>query len=471
MDLVPSAVAAAYVRKVPTVNDIHSGLNATSVERVVVPASLEALCGVVAEGGPLSVGGGRHAMGGQQFCLDGILVDTRRLDRVLGYDAENGTIEVEAGIQWPALIAYLQRGPWTISQKQTGADRFSIGGSVSANVHGRGLAMRPFVSDVESLVVVGADGEARTCSRTENADLFRLVVGGYGLFGVVYSVRLRLTRRLLLERVVELETVDRLAERFEERIAAGYLYGDLQFAIDPGSPDFLRRGVFSCYRPVPDRPIPPAQRALSTGDWQRLLHLAHTDKAKAFDAYVGHYLATSGQLYHSDLHQLADYTDGYHEQLDRHLDGPPGSEMIGELYVPPARLADFMAEATDDFRAHGVDVIYGTIRAIEADDETFLPWARERYACVIFNIHTAHTPDGVEHTAAAFRRLIDMAIRRRGSFYLTYHRWATRGQIEACYPQFADFLRSKRVHDPDEKFASDWYRHHRELFAAEAVAA
>ncbi len=35
------------------------------------------------------------------------------------------------------------------------------------------------------------DGRLRTCSRTENGDLFRLVIGGYGLFGVVTRVRLQ----------------------------------------------------------------------------------------------------------------------------------------------------------------------------------------------------------------------------------------------------------------------------------------
>lgn len=417
-------------------------------------------------------------MGGQQFCSGGILLDTCRLDRVLEFDRSNGHLDVEAGIQWPALMDFLRESqrsaeqPWAIAQKQTGADRFSLGGSVSANVHGRGLSLRPLVGDVESLVVVSADGEAHRCSRTENPDLFRLVVGGYGLFGVVYSVRLRLVRRRLLERVAEIETVDRLAERFEERAADGYLYGDLQFAIDPCSPDFLRRGVFSCYRPVRDRPIPSCQRRLSGDDWSRLLHLAHTDKGKAFERYAGYYLSTSGQLYHSDAHQLADYADGYHEELDRRLGAAsPATEMIGELYVPRERLADFMAEAAEDFRAHRVDVVYGTIRTIERDEETFLPWARERYACVIFNVHTVHTPDGLEHSAAAFRRLIDMAVRRGGSFYLTYHRWATRRQVETCYPQFAEFLRLKCAHDPDEVFASDWYLHHRELFTREAEAA
>ena len=94
---------------------------------------------------------------------------------------------------------------------------------------------------------------------------------------------------------------------------------------------------------------------------------------------------------------------------------------------------------------------------------TFLPWARDPWACVIFNLHTVHTPAGLEHAAAAFRRLIDMAIARSGSYYLTYHRWARPEQVEACYPEFRDFLAAKRRHDPAERFQSDWYRHYAAL--------
>ncbi len=42
-------------------------------------------------------------------------------------------------------------------------------------------------------------------------------------------------------------------------------------------------------------------------------------------------------------------------------------------------------------------------QVVERDDESFLAWAKERYACVIFNLHTIHTPAGIEHSAAAFR--------------------------------------------------------------------
>lgn len=461
------------------VNDIHSRLNATEVAAVTEVLSLEAVQSAVdvarARGRAIAVAGGHHAMGGQQFLTGGTLLDTRPMNRVLSFDGERGLLEVEAGIQWPDLVDFLVQGrgnsepQWGIAQKQTGADRFTIGGSISANCHGRGLTMPPIVADVESIRLVQADGSIMECSREQNEELFRLAIGGYGLFGVIYAVALRLAPREKLERVVEMVTVPEVVARFEDRIAKGFLYGDFQFAVDPESQDFLHAGVLSCYRPVDrETPIPVDQRALSREDWQELLWLAHSGKARAFEEYSRHYLATSGQIYWSDLHQLADYTDGYHEELDRVLGAEnPATEVISELYVPRACLADFMAAVADDFRSHTVDVVYGTIRLIRRDEDTFLRWAKDDFACVIFNLHTVHTEAGIEGSAAAFRRLIDLAIEREGNYFLTYHRWATREQVGRCYPEFADFLRLKRLHDPDDLFQSDWYRHYARLFADE----
>lgn len=457
------------------INDLHSGLNPSEVVEIVSADSLEAIRAGIARaralGIPVSVAGGRYAMGGQQFCAGGVVLDTKKLNRVLGIDTERGFVEVEAGIQWPALIEYLETiqagltSQWTIAQKQTGADRLSIGGTISANAHGRGLTMKPFVSDIKSLVLVNANGETVECSRDRNYELFCLVAGGYGLFGCIYSATLRLAPRRMLERVVELGKIDDLVTRFNERISDGFLYGDFQFAIDDTSEDFLRAGVFSCYRPVEREQQPTAdQRELSRDDWIGLITLAHTDKRQAFKLYSEHYLATSGQVYYSDRHQLADYLDGYHQQLDEALGAVHrATEMISELCVPRDRLADFMIAAAEDFREHNVDVIYGTIRLIERDDESFLAWASEPWACVIFNLHTVHTPDGIVRAAEAFRRLIDLAIERGGTYYLTYHRWAEREQVETCYPQLRQFLGLKREYDPEERFQSDWYRHYRDL--------
>jgi FAD/FMN-containing dehydrogenase len=456
----------------PVVNDIHSQLNEVRVSDIAAVDSLEAITTAIRSarerGLPVAIAGGRHAMGGQQFCEGGLLIDTRSLDRVLGIDQERGLIEVEAGIQWPALLAHLNEtqraapSAWGIAQKQTGADRLSIGGAIAANAHGRGLSMRPLVSDVEELTLVGADGAERRCSRTENPELFGLVCGGYGLFGVVYSVKLRLVPLRKLERVVEVRDIEGIVDALEERVEQGFLYGDFQFAIDPADPTFLRRGVFSCYRPVADEtPLPEGQRALTREDWQNLLYLTHADKGRAFELYSAHYLATDGQIYLSDMHE-----DDYHRWLDDKLGATDrATEMITELYVPRDRLTDFMAEVAADFAASGVEVIYGTVRLIERDDEAFLTWARDRWACVIFNIHTVHTPVGLEHAAAAFRRLIDYAVARGGSYFLTYHRWATPEQLEAGHPRIREFFALKRRYDPDDVFQSEWYKHYRDALA------
>lgn len=460
----------------PLVNDIHSALNATRVATIRQPRSIDGIRACIAEaarqGLALSVCGGRHAMGGQQFAGGAMLLDMGQMRRVLAFDHGAGLVEVEAGIQWPELIDYLDAAPapdgrrWSIRQKQTGADRLSLGGCLAANIHERGLRMRPFIDDVEAFTLVDANGELRHCSRTGNADLFALAIGGYGLFGVIASLTLRLAPRQAMRRDVLLLQLDQLMPAFAGRIAAGHVFGDFQFAIDPASPDFMERGVFSCYVPV-HGVTPQAGRELSGQDWRDLLHLAHTDKSRAFACYARHYLATDGQTYWNGRLQQSVYLDGYHGDIDRAL-RHCGSEVIGELYVPRARLVDFMRAAADDFRRHGVDLVYGTVRLIERDTESFLPWARQDYACVIFNLHTRHTPDGIAATERSFRRLIDMAIARDGSFYLTYSRAASAEQVRACHPRIDRFFEAKRRFDPEQRFQSDWYRHYRALLEGSA---
>ena len=128
------------------VNDIHSGLNETRVKSIFYPKSIAEIQRIIKvarkEGLSISIAGGRHAMGGQQFADNAILIDMKRMNKVLHFDYAVRTVEVQAGIQWPELINYLlkvQKGKakqWGIVQKQTGTATLSIGGTISANAHG-----------------------------------------------------------------------------------------------------------------------------------------------------------------------------------------------------------------------------------------------------------------------------------------------------------------------------------------------
>ena len=102
------------------------------------------------------------------------------------------------------------------------------------------------------------------------------------------------------------------------------------------------------------------------------------------------------------------------------------------------------------FLRHDVDFIYGTVRLIERDTETTLA-GRISAALASSSTFTSTMTGGDRVRSGTFRRLIDIAIAYRGSYFLTYHRYANRGQVLACYPQFEAFwsqaqLRSKRGH-------------------------
>ncbi len=402
----PNVSAIPDVEAGTLVNDVHSQLNPTRVSEIVKPPTADALRDVLirarATGQRIAIAGGRHAMGGQQFAENALLVDTRGLDRVIAFDDEAGIVSVEGGIQWPALAAYLQsaqRGstrPWGIFQKQTGADRLSLGGALSCNAHGRGLTLKPIIQQVERFDLLLPSGELCRCSRDENTELFRLAIGGYGLFGVITRIDLRLRPRVKVQRIVELGETEGIMTRFGERIRDGYLYGDYQFATDSRRDSFLRRGVFSCYRPVPvETPLTENPTRFNPEDWARLTYYSHRYKQRAFNVYSKRYVATSGQVYWADWQLSAAYVDNYHADLDRALGGPRATEMITEIYVPRERLEWFMEDARRSLISTGANVIYGTVRLIERDDESFLAWAREPWACVVFNLHVEHTEDGV----------------------------------------------------------------------------
>ena len=459
-------------------NDLHSKLNPTTVDSIHHPKSTYEVLSLIKHAKKhdksISISGGQHSMGGQQYGTGTVHLNMSAMNDVLKFDRKNGIVTVEAGIQWPELIEYLissqkySKKQWGITQKQTGADRLSIGGALSSNIHGRGLLLQPMVQDVESFRIINSEGKRINVSREENAELFGLVIGGYGLFGVITEVDMRLSPRQKIKRHVEIINLSDFAAKTSQRINDGYLYGDLQFKTDGEAEDFLKRGVYSFYKPVPlDTPIPQQQRKISSDKWKELLALAHSDKAQVFIDYTNYYLSTSGQIYWTDTHQLGYYDENYEAYLKKTLpDYKLGSLMISEVYVPRDKTHDFMTDLSLANEKQELDIIYGTIRLIKTDTETFLPWAKQDYACIVLNLRVEHSELGLEKARSDFQLLIDVALSHGGSYFLTYHRWARKDQLLEAYPQFPMFLKLKLKYDPQETYQSDWYRFYKEMFSS-----
>jgi FAD/FMN-containing dehydrogenase len=458
------------------VNDVHTGWNPTWVDRVEQPSSAAEVQAVIKaarkRGNIISVSGSRHATGGQQFAARSVLLDMRGMNRIRDLDTKSGVLSVEGGIEWPELIqGYLKAqgaGPaWGIHQKQGGGDRMTIGGALSANAHGHCLGSPPIVGDVEWIEIATADKAVQKCSRTQEKELFSLAIGGYGLFGIITAVGLRLTPRRKVRRNVETLTLAEVVPLVEKRAANGSAFGYFQYSTDETSLEFMRTGILTTYEIIGDDvPLGDASTDIDEAGLASLLELAHKDRRSAYTHYAKFELSKNGDVEWSDLHQLSSYPSGYHKTADRHLgDDSKGADLVWEFYVPRDELIAFLEEARRGLLKSETPLIYGTVRFIEQDHDSFLAWAKKRYSCVIFTPHYSGGAAGIRKASELYRQLAQAAIKHGGSFYLTYNRFAKRSEMDAAYPQFAEFLQLKRKYDPAELFQSDWYRHYRDLYA------
>jgi FAD/FMN-containing dehydrogenase len=452
------------------VTDLPGRLAPVRVAELTMPGSIhdvqEAVRRAKAAKRPISIAGGRHAIGGQPFGAGTMLLDMTGMKDVIRFDRERGLIEAEAGITWAGLQRFLRDhqgdgGPeWALRQRPIDAEKRTLGGAVASNAHGDGLLMKPVASDVESLILVDAEGTIRRCNRAENHDLFRLVIGGYGLYGVIAHAELRLAPRAKTERLVEEAQAKDLPTLFDRRIKEGFTSGEFRFAIDPQSEDFLRKGILSCRRPVKaSTPLTAAPKTLSEENLGELLYLAHAEPAAAFERAGSFTLGTSGEVGWADEQGSDPPLGRDHEAVDTRLGAKePGAELTVEVEAPLGRLPQLLEDLRAMMKEQGFGPIDGDVRLVETDDETFLPYAKERAAAVRMSLHVARSPAGMEGAATRVRRIIDLARARGGSFFLGDHRFATREQVEACYPQLRDAMARKERLDPEQRFQSEWYR-------------
>lgn len=200
---------------------------------------------------------------GLSYCGAGLgprTIDGAAFDRVLGFDAADGTITVEAGTTLGAIYRAAAPSGWHLSV-MPGHPSITVGGCVAANVHGKNQhAEGCFSSVVEGFTLFHPERGALRCSRTENAGAFWLTLGGFGLTGFLLDVTLRLKRipaeTLILERIPVRSFVDAVAV-MKTRASAASLYSWHQPC---------GRGFVFAADPAPGRPGPaPRWRALTGG--------------------------------------------------------------------------------------------------------------------------------------------------------------------------------------------------------------
>ena len=195
------------------------------------PGSVDELRGLLGRAAdervPVTLRGAGRSYGDASLNGGAVVIGTERLSRVLAFDRDAGTIDVEPGVTIEDIWrATLDHGWWPEVVPGTMAP--TVGGCVAMNVHGKNhFSAGPLGDHVHELDLLTMDGRTLTCSPTQNTEIFRAVIGGFGVLGVVTRARVGLRR--LASGLLEVEglstaNLDETFDAFEAREAdADYL--------------------------------------------------------------------------------------------------------------------------------------------------------------------------------------------------------------------------------------------------------
>ena len=247
---------ALFQSRDPLVRTDVGRLLPARVERVAaVPdvAQLQTILRDARERGlKVSISGSRHSQGGHTYTPGGVVLDMRAFNHVHAIDTTALTITVESGATWDEVQRALAPRGLAIKVMQS-SNIFTVGGTLSANAHGRDIDVTQVVEVVDNFHLLLASGEVVTVSRTLNPELFSLVIGGYGMFGVILDVTLRVTRDALYEQRATSVDYKDFPRYFFETVKrdSAIVFMLARPSMDPAPSSFLREIVVATWRHAP----------------------------------------------------------------------------------------------------------------------------------------------------------------------------------------------------------------------------
>ena len=409
----------------------------------------------------------RHSMGGQAFDDHALVLDMTGFNRIEVNEAAR-TVTVQPGATWHQIQNALH--PRLAVKSMQSSDIFSVGGSISVNAHGMDHRAGSVAGTIRSMRVMLADGAILTVSRTENADLFRHVVGGYGLFGVVLSATLDVTENAVYRTsraIIRSEAFPALfAGEIDPEDGPALFYGHL--STSPGN--FLEDMIVYRYDAVdgvPSETIPPLGEPGSVGLKRLILNLAkHGGVFQRFkwvaESRLEHEFEACTVPRSAAMAEgeacLVSRNDPMHDSVPYLFnDLQDETDVLHEYFMPRGAYDAFIGEARVVLARHDLPILNASVRVVHQEDIA-LTYAPEPAFSLVLYINQRANEDGNRRMRALTRDMIDLALKHGGRFFLPYQLHFTKAQLTACYPELPAFLRAKLAYDPDELFTSTFYR-------------
>lgn len=432
------------------------------IARILQPDSIEGLRDLVllahSEGRKIAVRGAAKSQGGLILCDDAIVVDTTRLNRILDIDPNGCTVQAQAGVTWDELrLAISPQGLSPASNQSYGV--FSIGGSVSVNAHGRNVDCGVLAGTILSLRVMLADGSVVEASRTQNSELFSLVIGGLGLFGIVIDVTLALVPNdIYVRSCVAAMPTEQYPHYFAKCVLADPEVHFHYARFDVSEGKMLER--LFCVEFRRDR----EDMGQELGNEVREVEDVRFQRATLWCFRKFRWarrLRFWGDVIYrikSERTRRNNVAKESWKAIERHHSKE--ADWLQEFFIPPDQFVNFVSQAQQVFKEEGFRPLNITVRFLPQNRDAFLSYARQDCFSFVLFYEQRLDPAAIAKTEQVLRRLLDCAIACGGTYYLCYHRFAEPAQLHRAYPEIEAFFTLKRKHDPDEIFVNQFYQHY-----------
>ena len=401
----------------------------------------------------VSIAGARHSMGGHVIYPGGIVVDMLPFNR-MELDGTNLVLHVQAGARWSEVIPFLNKHGLSVEVMQSNDD-FSIGGSLSVNCHGWQFNRPPIDCTMQSFRLMLADGTIVKCSRTENQELFSLVLGGYGLFGIILDADLRVVpnEKYKIERlnVSSADYAKTLAEKTSGTNDITMVYGRLRVTKE----NFLQDGIINVFHRLPS-----ANLLVTPLDQSKSREIPRAIFRGGVGSDYGKELRWNAEKYFSSVLEgdVFERNEILYEPSDWFSDHSTNStDILVECFVPPEQLEPFLAEMREIIPENQADLLNVTVRDINRDDDSFLRYADKNMISLVMLFSQTRDAAGEEKMSKLTQEIVAATLTHGGRYYLPYRLHATPEQFNAAYPQAKKFFELKRKYDPEELFQNEFY--------------
>lgn len=448
-----------------TETNVHNRLLPVEIKTVKSGASEETIRKIVLEAkvknDKISIAGMQHSQGGQTLYPNGILLDMKPFNQILDFDETAKTITVQSGATWNDIQRHIN--PHGLSLKVSQSQNiFTVGGSLSVQAHGLDIRNGGMIESVESLRLLNANGEIVELSSSKNPELFHAVIGGYGLFGVILDVTLKLMEDELYEVNIDTFNYRDYSEYFHKKVLGNEAtkmhlarisitpgnFMEEMYAINYSLAD--RQDRLAEYNELKEEKLIAAPKFLLG-----ISRLNDEGKELFWSTQKNYIRSIEGKLVSRNNAMRSDSEFMEYNNATK-------TEVLQEYFVPVEEFAEYIEDMQVLLeKEKNFNLLNVTIRYVNQNDEALLSYASEDMFSLVLLINQQADAEGIAETGRVVRNMIDITLNHGGTYYLPYYGYPTQEQMEHSYPRSDEFFELKDRYDPEHRFMNIFYEEYR----------